>query len=273
MDVFLHTVIIIDIGANLGANAKAAVWWKKREREREDYWQWRSLEEIDTSDGQGLKQAQKSVISCFQRYSCDGTTASTVNDRGLVLTPVMFHVSLLFLGFQDVWIQNNPNLGCCLPCGGGMVGGWSLSQLHIGEGGVRPWISHQLIVAEHLGFRCLAYGYLGSALTVHISYYQHTFQLLGLKLSTLCFWAQSPTARATIAWSSWGIKKLDVISGKVKLEGMFTSDTVASFGVPTNNGGPTVIHTWGQRQKSIGNVCQWKAAEGSSLQTALAVNG
>lgn len=31
MDVFLHTVIIIDIGANLGANAKAAV--KKKQRQ------------------------------------------------------------------------------------------------------------------------------------------------------------------------------------------------------------------------------------------------
>lgn len=105
MDVFLHTVIIIDIGANLGANAKAAVWWKKKkEREREDYWQRRSLDEIAMSDGQGLKQAQKSVISCFQRYSRDCTTASTVNDRGLILTlmTVMFHVSPLFWGFQDV---------------------------------------------------------------------------------------------------------------------------------------------------------------------------
>lgn len=31
---FLYTVIIIDISANLGANAGAAVWEKKRE----DYW-------------------------------------------------------------------------------------------------------------------------------------------------------------------------------------------------------------------------------------------
>lgn len=119
-------MIIIDIGANLGANAKAAVWWKKKkEREREDYWQRRSLDEIAMSDGQGLKQAQKSVISCFQRYSRDCTTASTVNDRGLILTlmTVMFHVSPLFWGFQDVWIQNNPNLDCCLPCVGAHGGG------------------------------------------------------------------------------------------------------------------------------------------------------
>lgn len=77
---------------------------KKKEREREDYWQRRSLDKIAMSDGQGLKQAQKSVISCIHRYSRDGTTASTVNNRGLILTPitVMFHVLPLFWGFQDV---------------------------------------------------------------------------------------------------------------------------------------------------------------------------
>lgn len=74
MDVFLHTVIIIDTVANLGVNAKIAVWRRKKQKEteRKDYWQQRSLEKNDPSDGQRLKQAPNPTINHFQqdRHVC-----------------------------------------------------------------------------------------------------------------------------------------------------------------------------------------------------------
>lgn len=60
---FLHSVIIIDISANLGANAGAAVWKKNRERITGTKRVPGLRDENAMTDGQSLNQTQNSLIS------------------------------------------------------------------------------------------------------------------------------------------------------------------------------------------------------------------
>lgn len=61
MDVFLHSVIIIDISANLRAAGAAA--WEKKEKGMLAQKEPQSLDKNAMTDGQRLNQTQNSLIS------------------------------------------------------------------------------------------------------------------------------------------------------------------------------------------------------------------